>query len=111
VPLPVALGLTLVAAGVFVAWLRLRPPLTATMAYRRLRRRLGRSGAPIPESVPPLRLGEEAAARYPAAAGPLGRVIAFYLRESFGGEPLREDEREVLKSALEEAERGLRKAG
>jgi protein-glutamine gamma-glutamyltransferase len=110
VPLPVALGLTLLAAAVFVAYLRLRPPLTATMAYRRLRRRLGR-GAPIPESVPPLRLGEEAAARYPAAAEPLGRVIGFYLRESFGGEPLREDEREALKTALEEAERGLRKAG
>lgn len=110
VPLPVALGLTLLAAAVFAAWLKLRPPLTATMAYRRLRRRLGR-GAPIPESVPPLRLGEEAAARYPAAAAPLARVIDFYLRESFGGEPLRDDEREALKTALEEAERGLRKAG
>jgi transglutaminase-like putative cysteine protease len=111
VPLPVAIGLTLLAAAAFVAYLRLRPPLTATMAYRRLRRRLGRSGAPIPESVPPLRLAEEAAERYPAAAGPLGRVIDFYLRESFGGEALREDEREALKAALEEAERGLRKAG
>lgn len=111
VPLPVALGLTLLAAAVFVAYLRLRPPLTATTAYRRLRRRLGRSGAPIPESVPPLRLGEEAAARYPAAAEPLGRVIDFYLRESFGGEPLRDDERAELKVALEAAERGLRKAG
>ena len=37
--------------------------------------------------------------------------IDFYLRESFGGEALREDEREALKTALEEAERGLRKAG
>jgi transglutaminase-like putative cysteine protease len=111
VPLPVAIGLTLLAAAVFVLYLRLKPPLTATTAYRRLRRRLGRSGAPIPESVPPLRLGEEAAARYPAAAEPLGRVIDFYLRESFGGEPLREDERQALKTALEAAERGLRKAG
>ncbi|HYU34782.1 MAG TPA: DUF3488 and transglutaminase-like domain-containing protein [Thermoanaerobaculia bacterium] len=111
VPLPVAVGLTLLAAAVVAAYLRLRPPLTATMAYRRLRRRLGRSGAPIPESVPPLRLGEEAAARYPAAAEPLGRVIDFYLRESFGGELLEDHEREALKTALEEAERGLRKAG
>lgn len=110
VPLPVAIGLTLAAAAAYALYLRLRPPLTATMAYRRLRRRLGR-GAPVPDSVPPLRLGEEAAARYPAAAEPLGRVIAFYLRESFGGEPLRDDEREALKAALEEAERGLRKAG
>lgn len=111
VPLPVAVGLALFAAAAFAAWLRLRPPLTATVAYRRLRRRLGRSGAPIPESVPPLRLGEEAAARYPAAAEPLGRVIHLYLRESFGGEPLQDDEREALKTALEAAERGLRKAG
>ncbi len=111
VPVPVAIGLTLLAGALFIAYLRLRPPLTATMAYRRLRRRLGRSGEPIPESVPPLRLGEEAAARYPAAAAPLGRVIDFYLRESFGGEPLQDHEREALKTALEEAERGLRKAG
>ena len=111
VPLPMVVGFTLLAAAVFAVYLRLRPPLTATMAYRRLRRRLGRSGAPIPESVPPLRLGEEAAARYPAAAEPLGRVIDFYLRESFGGEPLEDHEREALKAALEEAERGLRKAG
>lgn len=110
VPLPMAIGLTLLAAAVFAAYLRLRPPLTATMAYRRLRRRLGRSG-PIPESVPPLRLGQEAAARFPAAAEPLGRIIEFYLRESFGGEPLRDDEREALKTALEAAEKGLRKAG
>jgi transglutaminase-like putative cysteine protease len=111
VPLPVALGLTFLAAVVYLLYLRLRPPLTATMAYRRLRRRLGRSGTPIAESVPPLRLGQEAAERYPAAAAPLARVIDFYLRESFGGEPLREEEREELKTALEEAERGLRKAG
>src|SRR6185436_2084689 len=111
VPIPMAVGLVLAAVVAFAAYLRLRPPLTATMAYRRLRRRLGRSGAPIPESVPPLRLGEEAAARYPAAAAPLGRVIDFYLRESFGGEPLQDHEREALKTALEEAERGLRKAG
>ncbi|HJX27528.1 MAG TPA: DUF3488 and transglutaminase-like domain-containing protein [Thermoanaerobaculia bacterium] len=111
VPLPVALGLTLFAAAVYFLYLRLRPPLTATVAYRRLRRRLGRSGTPIAESVPPLRLGQEAAERYPAAAAPLACVIDFYLRESFGGEPLRDDEREELKTALEEAERGLRKAG
>lgn len=111
VPLPVAIGLTLFAAAVYILYLRLRPPLTATVAYRRLRRRLGKSGKPVPESIPPLRLGQEAAARYPAAAAPLGRVIDFYLRESFGGEPLGDDERELLKAALEEAERGLRKAG
>lgn len=111
VPLPLALGLTAVAAAAFGLYLYLKPPLTATAAYARLRQRLGRRGAPLPESVPPLWVEQETAARYPAAAEPAARVIAFYLRESFGGQELREDEREVLKAALEEAERGMRKAG
>ena len=111
VPVPAALALTLFAAGVYVAYLRFRPPLTATAAYRRLRHRLGRAGAPVPDSVPPLALRRSAVMRYPAAAAPLARVIDFYLRESFGGEALGDGEREELKTALEEAERGLRRAG
>jgi protein-glutamine gamma-glutamyltransferase len=111
VPLPVALGLTLIAAAVWVLYLRLKPPLTATAAYRRLRRRLGRAGASLADSVPPLAVRREAEARYPAAALPTGRVIDFYLRESFGGQPLEDEEIEVLKAALDEAERKMRKAG
>jgi hypothetical protein len=108
VPLPLVIGLLLLAAAAWAVYLRARPPLTATAAYRRLRRLLGRSGAPVPDSVPPLRLRREAEVRYPAAAAPMARVIDFYLRESFGGEPLREDEREALKEALDEAGRGFR---
>jgi transglutaminase-like putative cysteine protease len=111
IPLPVALGLTLLAAGAFALYLRFRKPLTATAAYARLRRRLGRRGEPLPESVPPLVVGREMAARYPAAAEPAARIIAFYLRESFGGQALEEVEREALEAALGEAERGMRKAG
>lgn len=111
VPLPLALGMTLLAAVVYLLYLRFRPPLTATAAYRELRRRLGRSGTPVPESVPPMALREAAAARYPAAAAPMGRVIDFYLRESFGGEELQPADREVLKAALDEAQRLMRKAG
>jgi len=111
VPLPVALGLTLAAAAAWVLFLRLRPPLTATAAYRRLRQRVNRSGAPLPDSVPPLTLREEAASRYPTAAEPAARVVQFYLRESFGGEKLREDEQKDLKAALDEAEKKMRKAG
>ncbi len=107
VPLPVALGLTLVAAAVWILYLRLRPPLTATTAYRPLRRRLGSS---LPPSVPPLTVRRETEARYPAAAAPAARVIDFYLRESFGGQPLEDEELEALKSALEEAEKRMRKA-
>jgi len=107
VPLPAVFGLLLLAAVLYFLYRRHRPPLTATAAYRRLRRRLGRSGAPVPDSVPPLRLHREAEARYPAAAAPMARVIDFYLRESFGGEPLREEERGALKAALDAAERGF----
>jgi transglutaminase-like putative cysteine protease len=109
--LPYLIGIALLAAFCgFLAW-RLRSPLTATVAYRRLRHRLGRSGTPLPDSLPPLALSRETAARFPEAARPAARIIDFYLRESFGGHPLREDEREALKEALAEAERGMRKAG
>ena len=111
VPLPLALGLTLAAAAAWVLYLRLRPPLTATAAYRRLRRRLGRTGPPLPDSAPPLTVCRETEARCPAAAEPTARVIGFYLRESFGGQTLEDEELEAMKTALEEAERSMRKAG
>jgi hypothetical protein len=111
VPLPLALGLTLLAVLAWMLYLRLRPPLSATTAYRRLRRRFGRAGTPLADSVPPLRLQREAEIRYPAAAEPAARVIGFYLRESFGGQELEDEDLEALKAALEEAEKGMRKAG
>jgi len=111
VPLPLAIGLTLAAAAAWLLYLRMRPPLSATTAYRRLRRRLGRTGLPLPDSVPPLAVRREAETRYPAAAEPTARVIDFYLRESFGGQELEDEDLEALKAALEEAERGMRKAG
>ncbi|HVS00950.1 MAG TPA: transglutaminaseTgpA domain-containing protein [Thermoanaerobaculia bacterium] len=109
--LPYLIGIALLAALGGLLAFRLRSPLTATAAYRRLRRRLDRSGAPFPDSLPPLAVSREAAARFPEAARPAARVIDFYLRESFGGQELQEDEREALKEALAEAERGMRKAG
>jgi protein-glutamine gamma-glutamyltransferase len=111
VPLSGALALTAMAVITWLLYLRFRPRLTATAAYRQIRHRLGRGGAPIPESTPPLVVREEAAARYPAAAEPTARVIDFYLRESFGGLDLEDEEREQLKAALVEAEKRMRKAG
>jgi transglutaminase-like putative cysteine protease len=111
VPLPLAIGLTLLAIVAWILYLRLRPPLTATAAYRRLRRRLGRGGAALADSLPPLAVRREAGERYPAAAAPTARVIDFYLRESFGGQALEDEEIELLKAALDEAEKGMRKAG
>jgi transglutaminase-like putative cysteine protease len=105
-------GLPLVAVAVWLLYRRLRPPLNATAAYRRLRRRIGRAaGSGFPDSAPPLSVRGEAAARYPAAAEPTARVIDFYLRESFGGQALEDEELEALKAALEMAEKGMRKAG
>ncbi len=106
-PLPVALGLLLTALAAWLLYRRLRPPLTATAAYRRLRRRLGSA---LPASVPPLTMRRVAESRFPAAAAPAARVIDFYLRESFGGQPLEDEEVEALKSALEEAEKQMRRA-
>src|SRR6185312_871539 len=109
---PLGAGLLLAAAIAWFLYLRLRPPLTATAAYRRLRRRLGRTaGAGLPDSAPPLAVRNAAAARFPAAAEPTARVIDFYLRESFGGQILEDEELEALKAALEQAEQGMRKAG
>jgi hypothetical protein len=109
---PLAIGLLVAVAVAWLLYLRLRPPLTATAAYRRLRRRLGRrAGAGLPDSAPPLAVRSEAAARFPAAAEPTARVIDFYLRESFGGQILEDEELEALKEALEQAEQGMRKAG
>jgi transglutaminase-like putative cysteine protease len=111
VPLSGALALTAMAVITWLLYLRFRPPLTATAAYRQLRSRLGRAGSVLPESAPPLAVRQEAEARYPAAAAPTARVIDFYLRESFGGQELEDGEREELKAALQEAEKRMRKAG
>jgi hypothetical protein len=107
------LALGAIALAVLGWWLlRLyRTPLTATRAYRKLRRRLGKGGAALPESTPPLVFRSAAAARYPRAADPTARIVDLYLRESFGGEPLEDEDLEALKVALAEAERGMRKAG
>lgn len=111
IALQIALGLALVAVAAWILYRRLHPPLTATGAYRRLRRRLGRSGGPLPDSVPPLTVRREAEERYPEASAPAARIIDFYLRESFGGQTLEDEELEDLKAALEEAEKRMRKAG
>lgn len=92
-------------------WRRYRRPLTALRAYAELRGQLARSGLPVADSLGPLALERRAAGRFPSAAAPAGRVIAFYLRESFAGEELDDTEREGLADALAETRRELRRAG
>jgi hypothetical protein len=96
-------------AGLWI-WLH-RPPFTATRAYRRLRASLGsRSDEPLGPSVPPLAVGRLLAARWPGAAVSGLRVIDLYLRESFGGQPLADGERESLEHDLRETLSGLRES-
>jgi transglutaminase-like putative cysteine protease len=104
------LAVVLAAAAVVLAR-RLRRPLTALRAYRLLRRALEQAGLPVGGSLAPLALRREAADRWPAAAAPAGRVVDFYLRESFGEEPLADAERGELRDALRDATRRLRRAG
>ena len=110
-PAALAAAALLLAAALAGWWLHRRGPLTATAAYRRLRRDLARAGVAVPPSLPPLALGRRAAAARPAAAEPTGRVIAFYLRESFNGESLGDAERGELDAALRRAGAVLKKAG
>jgi hypothetical protein len=103
-------GLVLAGAGAFFLR-RLKRPLDATAAYRRIRRRLDRAGLPVPLSAAPLALRRAAGDRFPTAAPAMARVIDLYLRESFGGRHLGRRDREALQEALQEAERELRRAG
>lgn len=89
-------------------WLRYRRPLTATAAYRALRRRLESAGLPLTDATGPLAVERRAVLRFPAAAEGTGRVVRSYLRESFGGEELVEEEREGLRDALDEVKRSVR---
>jgi protein-glutamine gamma-glutamyltransferase len=100
-------ALAALAAAALLLWRRLRPPLDSTLAYRRLRRRLDRAGLQVSPALAPLALGSLAAARFPAAAAATGRVVTFYVRESFGGRQLAAAEREALRAALLEAESRL----
>jgi hypothetical protein len=104
-------GLAVVAALLLFLFLwRRRPPLTATRAYALLRRRAARHGLQLRDSVPPLAFAERAGDRYPEAAAPTRRIVDRYLRESFGGEALAEDERSAIAADLQEAAQQLKKS-
>lgn len=112
-PLAIAgAALFLLATIALIFWFVLRRrPLTPAAAYQRLRQRMARGGIALPGSLPPLAVRQLAKDRYPTAAAPAARVIDFYVRETYAGEPLQETEQEDLRAALKEAEASLRKAG
>lgn len=96
--------------GAWWIW-RHRPAFSAVRAYRQLRSRIERDESiAVPGSTPPLKLAEHIASTKPAASAPSRRVIDLYLRESFGGQELSEDERQELRTALRDAVQNLRKS-
>jgi hypothetical protein len=97
-------ALAALAWAALLVWRRLRAPLDATVAYRRIRQRLGRAGLRVSPALAPLALQSQAAARFPAVAAATGQVVALYVRESFGGRELGEPELAKLRAALTEAE-------
>jgi hypothetical protein len=105
-----AAALAVLAAAALLLWRRLRAPLDATLAYRRIRQRLARAGLRISPAVAPLALQAQAAARFPAAAAATARVITLYVSESFGGRELAEPDLAALRAALQEAESQLRRS-
>lgn len=106
-----ALALLALLAGALWAWIRSRRQPTATESYRRLRRRLERTGVPVPESLAPLRLLGQAGERFPGAAAPAGRLVHLYLRESFADEPLSDEELREAADSLRAASEVLKRAG
>lgn len=103
---PIAL---LIVGSAWWIW-RHRPAFSGSRAYRLLRARIERHQAvPTAPSLGPLALAERLEAARPAAWAPARRVIELYLRESFGGQELDDDERRELQTALRDAIRGLRK--
>ena len=104
-----AVVLVLLFGAAYWVW-RHRPSFSATRAYRRLRAGVendqpqGRHG-----SLAPLRLAARIEATHPPAAVPARRVIDLYLRESFGGQEMTDEELVELRAALREALQSLRK--
>lgn len=104
----VPLTILLVLVGWWI-WLH-RPALDAVWAYRRLRSRIEQDEAiALPVSAPPLQLADHIDRFRPPAAAPARRVIDLYLRESFGGQQLSDEELVELRSSLRDALQNLRK--
>jgi len=95
--------------GAWWIW-RHRPAFSAVRAYRQLRSRIEKDEEiAVPGSTPPLELAEHIARSKPRASVPARRVIDLYLRESFGGQDLTEEDRQELRTALRDALQNLRK--
>lgn len=103
-------GFALVTLVILLAlWLQRRGVGDATRAFQDLRRLLQRRGLEISDSTAPLELQRRAGEQFPEAHEPAARVIRFYLRESFGGDTLSDEERQATQAALEQTRRALQR--
>ncbi len=101
-------GFALVTAIILLAlWLQRRGSGDATRAFQELRRLLQRRGLEISDATAPLDLQQRTGERFPQAHEPAARVIRFYLRESFGGDTLSDEERAAMHAALDQTRRAL----
>lgn len=104
--IPLALALLW---GAWWIW-RHRPAFSAVRAYRRLRSKIEREEVlPVRAATPPLELASHIERSMPQASESARIVIDLYLRESFGGQELSEEDRQDLRQALRDAVQNLRK--
>lgn len=90
-----------VVLGIVGLWLwRVRRAPSATEAYARLRREIGRRLAAVESSTPPLEVERQLARHWPEARGDAARVVELYLNESFGGMELEAEESSELEEAM-----------
>jgi hypothetical protein len=86
-----------------------RPPLTASRAFLRLRRRAAMRGVDLDPSVPPRAACDRVVTRFPSARRPAERLLDLYLLESFGESLLDSEQRREVERALADALDGLEK--
>lgn len=101
-------GLLVALAGIGLLLYRRRSMLTATQAYRRLRRQLRREGAVVGDAEGPLAVRRQLTELFPAAAVPATKMFDLYLAESFAGRELAPGEQQMLERSLADTLRAVR---
>ena len=84
----------------FAVW-RSRSRFTVTGAYRDLRSLLSKRDSEVDETTAPMSLYGRLVERFPDAAQPAGSLIQLYLRESYAGHGLGDQDTLEAKRALQ----------
>ena len=107
--LPPWLPLFALLAAAVIWWRFGRKEFTATRAYTRLRGRLRALDPALGPATAPQELSRYLGERFPAAAAPGASLVRLYLRESFGGERLGDEDLRRGRGLLKEALGALRR--